>query len=554
LLSFIIFQFFNGIFEILAISIAGLAVSLVTLEITGQGLPTVLQNMFTFFLFDDSYSTSTLFILVAVSATLLIVKTVISTQLNLKLNLFLGKATARISSKKIDLLSRVKYSWFKTHDHTAISYFLGPGITSDLKSILLGIAMLITEVIFLLSVFSYLFIIDYMIALALTVLVGSTSYLIVHLSHTRLRKIGISEVEVTNYNNSEMLSFLRAYKELRVSKAIQRYGNRISRRKAIEADLRARVQWLEQVPKFFLEVIIILIGLLLFTFAAQSSDAPGGTSTLMIFSLVIVRSTPSLLRLQTGASLIRFNVTRFNTTEEFLAQMDSEVKNSVTSTSLTRTSAREIIFNSVSFSYTEFSPLINELTFQVSGPGVTCIAGKSGIGKSTVLELLVGLIEPSSGEITIDGMTPEDWNSIDGTSMYYLPQDIFLYEASLRENLILGVTGEIPSDDELHEALFEVGLQLTFPPSRNTLDLTLGRDVKISGGERQRLGFARALLSKSNLLILDEPTAALDRISERQIFLLIKKLGLDHNIILVSHSEQIETFFDQIVFLDKKDF
>jgi ABC-type multidrug transport system fused ATPase/permease subunit len=550
--SYIGFQFLNGFFEILAILIAGLAVTLGTLKVTRQTAPIYIQNLFDFFSVRDIYSSRVLFLLVIAAAILLILKTVISAHLNLRLNLFLGKVTARTSSENINLLSRVNYGWFKRHDHAAVSYFLGAGITNDLKSILLGIAMLMSEGIFLLTIFCYLLIIDLRIALTLGILIGSASYFVVVLSHGRLRKIGNSEIGVITHNNSEMLAFLRGYKELRVSRAIFRYEGQLRGGKFLEADLRGQIQWLEQVPKFFLEVLIILIGLALFAFAGVSSDAEWGATTLMTFSLVLVRATPSLLRFQTGASLIRFNVTRFSTTEVFLKQVRSEVSEIPTRSLENFKINGDIAFESVSFSYPMSDALFSNLTFQATGPGVTCISGKSGTGKSTILELIVGLIEPESGSVTIDGKSPAAWNRLSGATIYYLPQEVFVFESSLRQNLTLGVTDVKCSDLEILEIMRDVGLEPILADGNITLDSIVGRDLKLSGGERQRLGFARALLSKSIVLILDEPTAALDSLSENQIFSLIKKLGQDRSILMVSHSTQIPNYFDQVITMPEK--
>ena len=547
---FITFQFLAGTFEIIAISIAALAVTLVTLKVTGQSAPSYLENVFNFFSVTDIYSNTVLFFLVFFSSSFLILKTIISTYLNLKLNLFLGKITSRISSEKISLLSRVSYRWLKVHDSAAVSYYLGAGITNDLKSILLGIATLISEGVFLLTLLLYLIVVDYKIALTLFVLIGFAAYYMIFISHRKLKRLGSSEVEVITQNNTEMLAYLRGYKELRISGVISRFENILNVGKSSEADLRSRIQWLEQIPKFFLEVVIILVGLLLFTFSALSSNAQWGTSTLLTCSLVIVRATPSLLRFQTGASLIRFNVTRFGWTENFLIQLAPRRENILSDTREIFPIRGDVAFESVRFSFSGEVPLLKDLTFQAKGPGVTCISGKSGVGKSTILELAVGLVEPDSGIITIDGKPPAAWNLMDGTSMYYLPQEVFILEASLRDNLHLGTSDALPSDAELLKILRNVGLHSIVSKGSSSLDTILIRELSLSGGERQRLGFARALLARPNLLVLDEPTAALDQSSEKQIFQLIREIALTCNIILVSHSERLYEYFDHVLTME----
>jgi ABC-type multidrug transport system fused ATPase/permease subunit len=543
---FIAIQFLNGIFELIAISIAGLSVTIVTLRISGQRIPTYVDKVISWFGVDDYYSIGFILTLVLIAAALLVVKTIISTFINLRQNIFLGQVTSRISSDKVRLFPFVNYEWLKRTEQSLVAYSLGTGLTNDLKSILLGISIFLSEFTFLITVFAYLIVIDFRIAFTLSVFLGCFAYLIVLLSHNKLKKFGDSEVALVARNNTEMLAFLRGYKELRVSNSISKYASRLSAGKNVEAELRSRIQWLEQVPKYFLEVLIILVGLALFAFAALSSDADWSSTTLLIFSLVIVRSTPSLLRLQTGASLIRFNVTRFQATEEILKEFTAAAEVSHRDLLASQKITGNVCFENVYFGYTENQFLLSNYSLLIDGPGVTCFSGKSGVGKTTVLELICGLLEPSSGRVTVAGIYPSLVNTFSHSSIYYLPQEVFTYDGSLRENLLLAVNDDLPSDFHIEDTLKAVGLADFISRNNIMLDSVIGQDFSLSGGERQKLGFARAILSNASILVLDEPTAALDSDSEHQIFSLIKRLGLDHTVILVSHSENIREYFEDI--------
>lgn len=546
---FIAIQTLNGVFELIAISIAGLSVTIVTLRISGQQIPTYIEKIINWFGVDDYYSMGFILILVLTAAVLLVVKTIISTFINLRQNVFLGRVTARISSDKVRLFPFVNYEWLKKSEQSLVAYALGTGLTNDLKSILLGISIFLSEFMFLVTVFMYLIVIDFRIAFTLSFFLGCFAYLIVLLSHSKLKKFGDSEVALVARNNTEMLEFLRGYKELRVSNSISKYASKLSAGKSVESELRSRIQWLEQVPKYFLEVLIILVGLALFAFAALSSDADWGSTTLLIFSLVIVRSTPALLRLQTGASLIRFNVTRFQATEEILKEFTAAAEFSGRDLLVPQKIVGNVCFENVHFGYTDKQFLFSDYSLSINGPGVTCFSGKSGVGKTTLLELICGLLEPSSGQITIDGIYPSLMNSFSHSSIYYLPQEVFTYDGSLRENLLLAVNDDLPSDFHIQDTMKTVGLADFMSRNNIGLEAILGQDFSLSGGERQKLGFARAILSNASLLVLDEPTASLDSESELQIFSLIKKLGVDHTVILVSHSENIHEHFEDIRFI-----
>jgi len=195
----------------------------------------------------------------------------------------------------------------------------------------------------------------------------------------------------------------------------------------------------------------------------------------------------------------------------------------------------EIKFNKVSFSYDGNSPVIKDLDIGIKAGQTTAIVGPSGAGKTTIADLLMGLIVPNEGRILIDGkeFSPERvraWREEIG----YVPQDTFLFNDTLRANLLWAKPDA--NEEEINRSLRFAAAEEFVLGLPKGLDTILGdRGVLVSGGERQRIALARALLRKPSLLILDEATSSLDSENEKRIHNAIEELHGQMTILIISH-------------------
>ena len=211
-----------------------------------------------------------------------------------------------------------------------------------------------------------------------------------------------------------------------------------------------------------------------------------------------------------------------------------------------------IIFNSVSFSYPNSDTLIKDLNLQINQKESIAITGKSGSGKSTLLDLLTGIIKPKKGNIFISGkninnININSWRQKIGVVM----QDNYFKNDSIAANISLGEANlninKIKKSLQMANAW---DLVKNLPDGIN--EVIYDRGARFSGGERQKLALARALYSEPKILILDEPTTGLDKNSEEEIILSIKKLLGSMIIIIISHKPNVVKICDRVMILKGK--
>ena len=209
---------------------------------------------------------------------------------------------------------------------------------------------------------------------------------------------------------------------------------------------------------------------------------------------------------------------------------------------------KEIRLENLSFAYPGSEPLFTDISEVIPANRITAILGESGIGKTTLIDILAGLQKPSSGTIKIDGRNLDEalsplWKKCIG----YLPQDTFFIDGTLRENLIWDSQGN-PSDDEIMSVLEQVNAVYLVERFRNGLDqFIVNYQYTFSGGECQRLALARVLLRKPGLLLLDEATASLDAENEAMIMEVLSRLKEEVTIVFVTHREALTKWFDKVI-------
>ena len=212
-----------------------------------------------------------------------------------------------------------------------------------------------------------------------------------------------------------------------------------------------------------------------------------------------------------------------------------------------------ISFENVSYSYNQNQPLvIKDISFDIKKGERVGIVGSTGSGKSTLIDLLMGLLMPTQGSIKIDGI------ELDGANVRgwkkqigHVPQDIYLSDATIAENVAFGEEASILNKKNVLKALDKSQLLEFIQQKQEKLETFVGeRGIKLSGGQRQRIGIARALYKDSQVLVFDEATSALDNRTEKEIISAIEKLDKNLTIIAIAHRLSTLRFCDKILHVE----
>lgn len=211
----------------------------------------------------------------------------------------------------------------------------------------------------------------------------------------------------------------------------------------------------------------------------------------------------------------------------------------------------KVVLRNISFEYIQSKPVFENLTIEFKKGTHTAIIGESGKGKSTLADLLMGLIHPTEGEIVVDSITISNSNIRNWRKQVgYIPQDNFLFNDSLKNNLKW--LAPESTHKELTNALKQAEIYDFIQTLPDKLDTVVGdRGIRLSGGQRQRIILARTLLLNPEILILDEATSALDPANETAILQTIRNLKSNITVIIISHKKSISSMVDRVIDLDE---
>ena len=212
----------------------------------------------------------------------------------------------------------------------------------------------------------------------------------------------------------------------------------------------------------------------------------------------------------------------------------------------------EIKVTNLSFRYpTKSENAISNVNLEVPAGTSIALVGPSGSGKTTLVDLILGLLTPLDGQVEISELSPSEVTTKWPGSISYVPQDVMIVNGSIKENITLGFPGDTNKNAEIERALRIAQLWDFVQSLPDGLNTVVGeRGAKISGGQRQRLGIARALFTKPKLLVLDEATSALDGMTEKGISDAIAALQGDVTVILIAHRLSTVKNVNQVVYID----
>jgi ABC-type multidrug transport system fused ATPase/permease subunit len=309
------------------------------------------------------------------------------------------------------------------------------------------------------------------------------------------------------------------------------------------------------VGKYVIEAVIILGTLTLAAFEFLTKSSALAAASLSVFLAAGSRIAPTLLRIQQNILAVKSSSSAAVTTLDLLEKYSTwpirKEKNLLGYLKPHENFSREIILNDVSFKYPETGTYaVRNINLCINSGELIALVGPSGAGKSTLVDLILGALLPESGEILISGETPRNairsWPGL----IAYVPQQVFISSSSVRENLLLGLSESNFPDEAIWSALDAVQLTELVKSFPNKLVSHIGDGgSRISGGQKQRVGIARALLTKPQIIVLDEATSSLDAETEETISRNIQALKGRSTVVIVAHRLSTVRNADKVVYL-----
>ena len=486
---------------------------------------------------------------------LLIAKTALSIFFTRKTFFFLSYRSAKISA---DLVSKIlsKNLLYIQRRGTQETLFM---VTDGIKGILvdmLAISVTVVTDIFLLGIIAVgLLVVDPVVACATALLFAFVGFSLYRLMQVRAKELGLQNTELQIRNSQKILEVLNSYRESVVRNRRKYYSDQIGKMRYSLANVTAEYSFMPYISKYTIESTAVIGLLVLSGIEFGSKNAVHAVSTLAVFMAASSRIAPAALRIQQGLISIKQATGSSESTFTLIEELreTSDDISDPSDYSFTYTDfVPSLIIEDVSFEYTESSNFsLSKMTINIPAGSSVAIVGPSGAGKTTLVDLILGILEPNAGKVLISGLVPSEAFKKWSGAIAYVPQNVMVSTGTIRENVGLGYPPEIATDQLVLNALQIAQLDSQVLAMPGGLDSPVGENgSQISGGQRQRLGIARAMFTKPKLLVLDEATSSLDGQTEADVTAAIQSLRGRATVIVVAHRLSTARAADQVIYVE----
>lgn len=420
------------------------------------------------------------------------------------------------------------------------------------------IADIVAQIFTLLLLVVVLLIYNPLVAMSAVAVLGGAYGIIYGLIRKHIDRIGTARVHANKLRFETAVEAIGGVKEIRLLGREQAYLDRFGEPSRDVSWYLAMDMVLGQVPKFLVEAIafgsILIMSLFLMRTDTGGSDLGKVLPVLGLYAFAGYRILPAIQQIYRSMTQMRFGAPAVNTIYADLRNVGNlaEIPQSPASPlGLTKC----LSLTSVDYGYPGAdTPGLRDITLDIVAGTTVGVVGTTGAGKTTLVDLILGLLTPGKGHITVDGTrlnvdNMRNWQANIG----YVPQDIFLVDASISANIALGVSPENIDPERVRQSadLAQIGDFIELELAEKYDTYVGERGVRLSGGQKQRIGIARALYHDPELIVFDEATSALDNLTERDVMNAIAALHGTKTIIMIAHRLSTVKVCDQIVVLDK---
>lgn len=540
IIAVIAIQISFGLLDLAGVALVGILGALAITGVQSKGPGNRVSTVLQILNLENHSLQSQATIVGLIAAALLITKTVFSVVFVRKTVLFLSRRSASISSNLISRVLAQPLIQVQSRSMQQTLYAVTSGVESIAMNVLNTTVLIISDTSLLVILAFGLFVVDPVVALSTFTVFSGIAYLLYRLMQLRAIRLGEEQRVLSIESSERILEVLNSYREIVVRNRRGYYAQELGRIRYKLADVIAERAFMPNISKYVIEITVVLGSLAIAALQFAVNDAAHAVAVLSVFMAASTRISPAILRLQQGAISIKSSVGSAGPTLDLIEELEefNLVNEDVDKLNFEHDGfTGEVFLNDVSLTYpTKNVPAVKNISLQIKRGQVVSFVGPSGAGKTTIIDVILGVLEPDSGDVLIQGNSPlesiRQWPGAIG----YVPQDVMISNGTIRQNVCLGYSEADVPEDAIWQALEVAQLAAFVRDLPEGLDTPVGdRGTKLSGGQRQRLGIARAMFTKPKLLVLDEATSALDGSTEASISEAVHNLKGGVTIVMIAH-------------------
>jgi ATP-binding cassette, subfamily B, bacterial PglK len=495
---------------------------------------------FLYIFIPENISTQQLFIWICIGLILIyILKNVLLSLINFCQCEFICKNQISLSKRLFKAYLYAPYTFHLQRNTADVVSNIISEVGQVFSGILMPILTFLTELIVLVFIFLLLVYIEPFTSILALIILSTAIISFNLLIRKRINQLGLIRQryfpEIVKTVNQSLGGIKEAKVLGRENLFLQNFSHNLS--KASYADML--VSYFRQTPSLFIETIILIsvISIVIFTIT-QGKSSQSIFPLLSLFAIAALRIMPSAKRISSTLPLITYykhsvdaiyNEIKIleKTPIEKLVEVDQKV-------SLFQSTLE---LKNIFYKYPNAKvEALQNICLTIRKGTSTAFVGSSGAGKTTIVDILLGLLTQSEGKILIDGQDIQPYLRLWQDQIGYIPQKIYLSDENIRQNVAFGLSESDINDDQVWTALEAAQLDQFIKSLPDELDTMVGeRGVRLSGGQQQRIGIARALYHNPNVLVMDEATAALDNTTEQEFIKALDHLTGEKTLIIIAH-------------------
>ena len=466
---------------------------------------------------------------------------------------FISMREHSLAKRLIEGYLHQPYSWFLNRHSAEIGKTILSEISKVIGKGLASLLNVIAQSAVTISIIILLILVD----TKLTIIVGSTlgiAYLLIFkFTQKFVNRIGKESVKVNEARFITLNEAFSAAKEIKLGGLEKIYIEKFSDPSKILAKNTALLGIVGQIPRFALEAIVFGVMILVTLYLmSQSGNFTSVAPILALYAFAGYRLMPALQQIYSSVTLLNFTIPALNSVYDDLISLQPHALSKIEKALPLQ---KDITLKNLHYNYPNATrTALKDINFSIQARSTVGLVGSTGSGKTTTVDIILGLLEAQKGTLEVDGKVINKYNRTAWQrTIGYVPQQIFLSDNSVAANIAFGVDAENVNQDAVERASKIANLhEFIVNELPSQYQTTVGENgVRLSGGQRQRIGIARALYHNPQILILDEATSALDNLTERAVMEAVQKLRKNITIIIIAHRLSTVKNCDKIFLIEK---